>query len=75
MRNKFLRSSLVFAKNIYFLPADQFAYRKGLGCTDALLTMSHDLQKSSDTGMESYIVQLDLVLPSKERVKVVSYSN
>ena len=43
-----------------FLPAAQFAYRKGLGCTDALLTISHDLQKSLDTGMESYIVQLDI---------------
>ena len=42
-----------------FWPAAQFAYRKGLGCTDAL-TISHHLQKSLDTGMESYIVQLDL---------------
>ena len=37
----------------------QFAYRTGLGCTDAQLTISHHLQKSLDTGMESYIVQLD----------------
>ena len=36
------------------LPAAQFDYRKGLGCTDALLTISHHLQKSFDTGMESY---------------------
>ena len=36
-----------------------FAYRKGLGCTDTLLTISHYLQKSLGTGMESYIVQLD----------------
>ena len=43
----------------YFLPAAQFSYRKGLGCTDALLTISHHLQKSLDTEMESYIVQLD----------------
>ena len=42
-----------------FLPADQFAYRKVLSCTDALLTISHHLQKSLDAGMESYIVQLD----------------
>ena len=41
------------------LSAAQFAYWKGLGCTDALLTISHHLQKSSDAGMESYIVQLD----------------
>ena len=42
-----------------FLPAAQFAYRNGVGCTDALLTISHHLQKSLDTGMESYIVQLN----------------
>ena len=40
------------------MPAAQFAYRKGLGCTDALLIISHHLQKSLDTGMETYIVQL-----------------
>ena len=44
---------------MFFLPTAQFAYRKGLGCTDALLTIYHHLQKSLDTGMESYIVQLD----------------
>ena len=32
---------------------------KALGCTDALLTISHHLQKSLDVGLESYIVQLD----------------
>ena len=37
----------------------QFSYRKGLGCTDAPLTISHHFQHSLDTGMESYIVQLD----------------
>ena len=42
-----------------FSPAAQFAYRKGLGCTDALLTISHHLQKTLDASMESYIVQLD----------------
>ena len=41
------------------MPSAQFAYRKCLGCTDALLTISHHLQKSLDAGMESYIVQLD----------------
>ena len=41
------------------MPAAQFAYRKGLGCTDALLTIYHHLQKSLDAGMESYIVQPD----------------
>ena len=41
------------------MPATHFAYRKGLGCTDALLSIYHDLQKSLDAGMESYILQLD----------------
>ena len=41
------------------LPAAQFAYRKGLSYTDALRTISHQIQKSLDAGMESYIVQLD----------------
>ena len=44
---------------ICFFPAAQFAYRKGLGCTDALLTISHHRQKSLDTWMESYIAHLD----------------
>ena len=41
-----------FFEKYGLLPADQFPYRKGLGCTDALLTISHHLQKS-------YIVQLE----------------
>ena len=41
------------------MPAAQFASRKGLVCTDALLTISHHLQKSLDAGMEFYIIQLD----------------
>ena len=40
----------------FFLSAAQFAYRKGLGCTDAIY---HHLQKSIDTRWESYIVLLD----------------
>ena len=36
-----------------------FSYRKGLGCSDALLTISHHLHQSFDTGMGSYILQLD----------------
>ena len=46
-------------KYVFFLPAAQFACRQGLGCADALLTISHHLQKSLDTGMECYIVQVD----------------
>ena len=37
---------LVFCEKYCFLSYAQFAYRKGLGCTDALLTISHHLQKS-----------------------------
>ena len=48
-----------FCEKYGLLPAAQFAYRKGRGCTDALLTIPHHLQKSLDAGMESYIVQLD----------------
>ena len=47
-----------FCEKYAFLPAAQFAYRKGPGCTD-VLTISHHIQKSLDAGMESYIVQLD----------------
>ena len=49
----------IFSEKSGFLPAAQFAYRKGLGCTDALLTISHHLQKSLDAGIESYIFQLN----------------
>ena len=44
---------------MFFLPAAQFAYRKGLGCIDTLLTISHHFQKSFAAGMESYVVQLN----------------
>ena len=48
-----------FCEKCGLLPAAQFVFRKGPGSTDALLTISHHLQKSLDAGMESYIVQLD----------------
>ena len=48
-----------FYEKCDFLPAAQFAYRKSLGCAAALLPISHHLQKSLDTGMKSYIVELD----------------
>ena len=48
-----------FCEKCGILPVAQFAYRIGLGCTGALLTISHRLQKSLDAGMESSIVQLD----------------
>ena len=44
---------------MFFPPAAQFAYRKGLGYTDALLTISDHLQKTLNAWMQSYIVQLD----------------
>ena len=52
--------ALQFFQEICFLHAAQFAYRKGLCCTDALLIISDYLQNSIDAGMEYYIVQLDL---------------
>ena len=48
-----------FCEKCGFLPTAEFAYRKDLGCTDALLTIYHHLQKSLNTGMESYIIQHD----------------
>ena len=51
------------------MPAAQFGYGKGSGFTDAPLTISHYLQKSLDTGMESYIVQLDFN-PAFDRVSL-----
>ena len=48
-----------FCEKYGLLPAAQFSSSKGLGCTDALLTISRHLQKSLDADMESYIVQLD----------------
>ena len=48
-----------FCEKYVFLTAAQFAYRKGLGFTDALLAISHHLQKSLDAGMEFYIILLD----------------
>ena len=45
-----------FCKKWVFLPAAQFPDREDLGCTDALLTISHRLQKSLDIGMECYFI-------------------
>ena len=38
-----------FCEKYVFLPVAQFAYRKALGCTDALCTISYHLQKSLDS--------------------------
>ena len=48
----FLTSSPAFARVV------DIAW-KDLGCTDPLLTIFHQFQKSLDAGMKSYIVQLD----------------
>ena len=41
------------------LPTIQFAYRKGLGTSDALLCVSHTLQSALESGQEVRIVQID----------------
>ena len=67
---------LQFCEKCGFLHAAQFAYRKGLGCNDPLITISHHLQMSLDAGMEYYIVQLDFSAAfSREWVPVICYSN
>ena len=48
-----------FCKKCGLLPGAQFAYRKDVGCTDALLTISDYLQKFLGAAMESYIAQLN----------------
>ena len=41
------------------LPTTQFAYRKGIGTCDALLCMSHTLQRALESGQEARILQID----------------
>ena len=41
------------------LPTTKFAYRKGLGTCDALLSGSHILQSALESGQEYKIVQID----------------
>ena len=41
------------------LPTTQFAYRKGLGTSDALLCLSHTLQSALESGQEARIVQIE----------------
>ena len=50
MRRYFLTNWQVFVHDCLFFPAAQFAYRKGLGRTDALQTISRQLQKALDSG-------------------------
>ena len=52
----------------------QFAYMKGLGSTDAPLTISHHVQKSLDAEMESYIVQLDFIAaPDRVSLSIILF--
>ena len=41
------------------LPTTQFAYRKGMGTCDALLSVSDTLQSALESGQEPRIVQID----------------
>ena len=47
-----------FKECIGVLPTTQFAYRKGLGTCDELLSMSHTLQSALESGQEAQIVQI-----------------
>ena len=42
------------------LPTTLFAYRKGLGTSDALLCLSYTLQSALESGQEARIVRIDL---------------
>ena len=48
-----------FMESSGVLPTTQFAYRKGLGTCDALLSMSHTLQSALESWHEARIVQID----------------
>ena len=41
------------------LPNTQFAYRRGMGTCNALLCVSHTLQRALESGQEARIVQID----------------
>lgn len=43
----------------HLLPDCQFAFRKGLGTTDALLTITHHIQVALDRGQEVRLAQID----------------
>ena len=48
-----------FMESSGVLPTTQFVYRKGLGTCDALLCVSHTLQRALERGQEARIVQID----------------
>ena len=55
-----------FCEKCDFLPAAQVAYGNGLGCIDALITISHHHQKSLDTGQGPIFFSWTLMQPSTE---------
>ena len=60
MYEKLLASRLGnFFESAGVLPANQNGFRKGLGTTDALLHVSHTLQRALDGGCEAKLVQID----------------
>ena len=48
-----------FMERSRVLPTTEFAYRKGLGTSDALLCGTHTLQSALESGQEARIVQID----------------
>ena len=48
-----------FCESQGLFPANQFAYRKGLGTCDCLLSLTHRLQSALDAGEESRMVLID----------------
>ena len=48
-----------YAERNNLFPETQFGFRKGLGTTDALLTLIHDLQSGLDSRSEARVVSLD----------------
>ena len=54
-----VRRLSAFAEKNNLFPSLQFGFRKGLGTCDALLTISHTVQKALDSGSEARLVGLD----------------
>ncbi len=48
-----------YLEHVHLIPANQFAYHKNLGTTDALLSISHKIQQALNRGNETKVVQLD----------------
>ena len=62
------QSNISEVEQYVFWPAAWFAYWKGLGCTDALLTISHHRQESLHAGMDSFLTCRDGLLYSSARL-------